>query len=273
MQIYCHESFFFFFFFFRALLCLFLRSLPMESRGSPVPPGGERGIAELFREENSGVIMYLNLFKEVWLRPAVCQGRAPRRAHVRRRPSRPRRRNGTAVPASAARQQGQLQGARGVWKEPPVGISRLLASLMTPWRPPPESARPPPPPPPHRRRPPPPSAGTCRRRPAQPRAARARPPASRCRRPKKRGGGNKKGIRGEGAKRREGVFTFLSPWAKILRAWERVKLGQSRAISLSQRPRVEREGSSHTTWCRGLSGGPPPRPARQGRALSPDSPV
>ena len=28
-----------------ACICLFLRSLPMESRGSPVPPGGERGIA------------------------------------------------------------------------------------------------------------------------------------------------------------------------------------------------------------------------------------
>ena len=35
----------------RLYVCLFLRSLPMESRGSPVPPGGERGIAELFREE------------------------------------------------------------------------------------------------------------------------------------------------------------------------------------------------------------------------------
>ena len=60
-------------------MCLFLRSLPMESRGSPVPPGGERGIAELFREENSGVQYRDRTFDLPWgpgtltIVPASCK--------------------------------------------------------------------------------------------------------------------------------------------------------------------------------------------------------
>ena len=46
----------------RSMICLFLRSLPMESQGSPVPPGGERGHCRTFqRRELWGSIQGSNL--------------------------------------------------------------------------------------------------------------------------------------------------------------------------------------------------------------------